>query len=162
MSDSKLYFRGMSVDGDLKILNDTFKSIDEGEVIAHDDIEHALGEARTTHRYQTIIARWKIDLLKNRNLELVARRGEGYATLTPSERVIAGGERMGQQMRAMRRSHYRISTVPRERLSNIEAKNADHLQMVWARTLDSLNTERKKIAPPSAHQPGGLPQMAQE
>ena len=157
MSESKLYFRGMSVEGDIKTLNETFKTITDGEVIPHDEIERAVGETRDSIRYRTIVTRWKIDILKNRNLELVSRRGEGYVALTPSERVGAGLERMIQQMRAMRRAHYRISTVPRERLNSVEAKNADHLQMVWAKTIDSLNAERRKIEPPSAYKPEGLP-----
>ena len=33
MSESKLYFRGMSVDGDIKTLNEAFASIEEGEII---------------------------------------------------------------------------------------------------------------------------------
>lgn len=162
MTEGKLYFRGMSVEGDIKTLNETFKTIAEGEVIPHEAIEHAVGETRDSFRYKTIVTRWKIDVLKNRNLELVSRRGEGYVALTPSERVGAGRERMGQQMRAMRRAHYRISTVPRERLNSIEAKNADHMQMVWAKTIDNLSTERRKIEPPSAYKPEGLPQRSAE
>lgn len=153
MTESKLFFGGMNVEGELKQLNETFGDAKPGDIIAHEAIEQTIGVSRNSSRYHTILRRWRRDMLKTRNLDIESRRGEGYAVLTPTERVSSGTRHLGLHTKAMKRTVYRVSTIPREQLDSTEAKTADHLQVLMAKMIDDMSTASRQIAPPKAHVP---------
>ena len=153
MTESKLFFGGMNVENELKLMDKAFSEAKPGDVIPHEDIEKTINLSRKESRYRTVISRWRRDMLKTKNLDIESRRGEGYAVLTPTERVSSGSRHIGLHNRAMKRTFYRVSTIPREQLDSVNAKRADHLQMFMARVIDEMATETRKITPPKPHTP---------
>ena len=90
MTESKLFFGGMNVENELKLMDKAFSEAKPGDVIPHEDIEKTINLSRKESRYRTVISRWRRDMLKTKNLDIESRRGEGYAVLTPTERVSSG------------------------------------------------------------------------
>ena len=153
MTESKLFFGGMNVENELKLMDKAFSEAKPGDVIPHEDIEKTINLSRKESRYRTVISRWRRDMLKTKNLDIESRRGEGYAVLTPTERVSSGSRHIGLHNRAMKRTFYRVSTIPREQLDSTEAKTADHLQVFMAKMIDDMSSASRQISPPKAHVP---------
>lgn len=145
----KLYFGGVSTDIELKALREHYAEVEPGKVITHEEIEAVVGVKRDTNRYRTVMTRFKRMMLLDFNVELKARSGAGYVVLTASDRVRAGIDSGHKIHRQIRKTHYRLTVIPREQLSNEEVRRADHAQMVMSKLSDDLNVARKQIAPPS-------------
>lgn len=147
--DGKLYFGGMSTDIELKALMDAYGEAETGTLIPHEDLESLVGSERNTNRFRTVVARWKRTMFAKCNLEVAARPREGYVVLTPSERVQKASDDTKRIQTGLRRVHYRFAAVPREQLSQQDARRADYSQVMIAKLCDEMASARKQISPPS-------------
>lgn len=148
--DGKLYFGGMSTDIELKKLMDAYGEAEPGTLITHNQIADLIGAQYGTSRYGTVVSRWRRTMLAKNNIEVAARRREGYVVSTASERVQNASNAFKRIGDGLRRIHYRFAAVPRQDLSSEDARRADHSQMVVAKMCDDVASARKQISPPPA------------
>lgn len=151
---SGLYFGGMSTDPELRLLDEKFSAIKEGDLLTHEDIEGVTGISRKAARYTTIICRYKKRLLKAKNLHLISEFKVGYHVLTAAERVERNIEDASRGFKIVRRSSERLRNVPREKLDAQTAAKAECAQTIFAKLSNDFSTKKSEIAMPGFSREG--------
>jgi hypothetical protein len=110
----KMFFGGVPVDPEVKMLRSHFGVPVHGQVIAHEDCETVLGLDRKSSRYKTVIHAWRSSLKRSDNIEFIALPGEGFRVLFDDERVEVHISGVSRGIRKIDRSARSLASVPRD------------------------------------------------
>ncbi|KQP36110.1 hypothetical protein [Pseudorhodoferax sp. Leaf274] len=143
---SKVYFGGMPTEPDVKKLLAAFPDIQEGDEIAHEDIERVIGHKREDNRYRAVVAAWRKRLLNDENQDLGAVSGIGFKCLAPDERISRSvdGFQSGtrKQLRSVRRAQLVRTDDP------ILTAKQDGMRRYGLALADQAAKMMKEIEPP--------------
>lgn len=146
---SKVFFGGMPTEIDVKKLREAFPEINEGDEIAHEQIEKLLNLDRNANRYRTVTEVWRKKLL-NEGTDMGAVAGVGFRCLNPKERITRSveGFQSGtrKQLRAVRRSALVRTDDP------ILGRKQDLLRRYGAAIANEANSMMREIEPPKPQQ----------
>ncbi len=143
---SRPFFGGIPTKPDVEKLMDHF-SVQEGDVIEHENIIAVIGVEPSSNRYRNVVNAWRKALLTQKNLLLVAIPSVGYKVLTPTERVAHGVDGFVKSGRRIRKNAFLLGLVPDQELSGVDRAKKDHVVRVSIAVLDSMSDGMKQIEP---------------
>jgi hypothetical protein len=156
----KMFFGGVPVDPEVKLLRSHFGLPVHGQVIAHEDCEAVLGLDRKSSRYKTVIHAWRSSLKRSDNIEFIALPGEGFRVLFDDERVEVHISGVSRGIRKIDRSARALASVPRDALSDPVRAQADNAQVVLAKMSTFMHESQSALAPPAPSPAAVSPRMA--
>lgn len=145
MSESNLFLGGIPTDIELKALLDKFGAPDPG-LISYSEIEQAVNVDRDTHRFRTIVTRWRKKLFRDYNIDTAAAKNEGIRILTEPERVDESESAFGRSAKGIVRAHVRVRSVRSETLDTRTLKKHEHLVRATLVATDAIKTAARDYA----------------
>lgn len=147
MSEATIWGAGIPTEPDVAKLRDEIGVPAEGSSIAWERIENILNIPRSTHRFRTVVFRWRTQLEKSHNLILRAIPGEGLQAMTPDEVAHFLGDRLASHNRGIGRVHRRSERVDRSRVTVDGNRILDHVSRASA-AMRLANATAAKSLPP--------------
>ena len=109
--------RGVPTQPAVDRLMDCFGVPDEGDVIAWETLEGALGLGRETCRFRTVVDAWRSKLFREHNVYLTAvGGGGGLLVAPPNRRIDVAARKVEQGRRAIERGILIATSTDRGRL----------------------------------------------
>ena len=144
-----------------KIIN-RVKTMREGEVLKHEEIEALTGLSRAANpsRYRSVFTAARGQILRELGIYLVSVRGEGYQYPKGFDQVGSGVTGMRAGLKKVGRSHRIIEAVGNDRLPDPKHQQArDHILM-QARYLIAQGKAHRKAMELTVGTPEVAPSMA--
>jgi hypothetical protein len=156
-----LYFAGVPVAPDVKLLLGHFQELEPGTQIKHEDVEPVLGLKRKEHRYRTVVQRWMRELWDDYNIRMVGMIG-GFRVLTPEERLDQSEHQRVKGTRRLLQSVREVTTTPTGELSKAEFARYHHLLVSNARALSLVKDVQREYGLALRRSPEALPQKPEK
>jgi len=124
----ELRFGGVPTDPDIKRIRDRWPDSDlaPGQSIACDDVATVLGLPKTSHRFQTVTARWRKLVERGPTALVIGRRDGEFRVLAPGQVVNANERDFRGGFKRFRRGSIRgVRSVDVSQLSDDEKKRHD-------------------------------------
>ena len=147
MSETTIWGAGIPTEPDVAKLRDEIGVPAEGASIAWDRIEGILKMPRSSHRFRTVVFRWRTQLEKAHNVLLKAIPGEGLQAMKPDEVAHFLGDRLASHNRGIGRVHRRSERVDRSRVTPEGSRILDHVSRASA-AMRLANATTAKSLPP--------------
>lgn len=151
-----MYFGGVPVEPDVKLLLDHLGVPEAGTDISHEEVERALGISRTKNRYRTVTWAWRQRLQDDKNV-VVLQVPDGFHALTAVERL---GEAERQGRKGTRRIVQAVKVVvstPVNELPERELPRHTHLMRASVMKLKALRDHDRAYGLALKAPPEGLP-----
>jgi hypothetical protein len=145
-AQARVWRAGVPTAPDVDAMMARWGSVKIGDVIAHSEIERAIGARRSTDRYQTVVTAFRRRLERDQNVVLGAVPGVGYKVLSDAERVDAGYGKLATSGRAVRRAGTLAQGVESQDLTPEYRARATHLVAVSATIAGAMRTQAKRLA----------------
>ncbi len=138
---------GVPTDLDVRRLDETFGTLNVGDEISYDEIDSALGIARSTSRWRTVTAAWRCRVQRARHLVVGCNPGVGFVILDDSGKLDASARKLRSGLRSCRRSVKVAAFVDRGKLGAEERDRYDHTTKVASAVLMAASNEAKRFQP---------------
>lgn len=125
MTNTKLFFGGIPTDIEVNKLVEHFGK-PEPATIAYADIEPIIGLAGREPRFKSVLTKWRRILFRELNIDTEMEAGIGMRVFAPGERIDASHRDMRSAIRKTRKWFLGITSVPTDKLNDIERKKYDH------------------------------------
>jgi len=123
--ETKVWFKGISTDPEIRKLNDKYGIPAEGKIITYEDIAATIGANYQTPRFDVVYQRWVRLLYTRHNVKMLCRLGEGVYAAKPDERVDWSKDELTRGLRKFRRAGRVVRDTDYARLSPEAQKGAD-------------------------------------
>lgn len=127
---AELWFGGLPTDGDIRRIRAEFpdKELEVGREITYEALAGVIGNPAESHRWKTVVGRWRRLVEKDSGIIVGVVRGQGmFRVLSSGETLDVASGKFRTAARSARRSFVLNSYVRREDLSADEAKRHDFL-----------------------------------
>ena len=148
------FFGGVPTVVDVDLLQERFGVPKPGGVITHEEIEEALGLARRTRRYATVLGAWRDRLDREHNVLLRSIRGQGYEAMDGHARVTHSGGLFKAGLRRLGRAENVAARTDRSGLTTEEVQVLGHVQATAGALRAQAATAARKLAYPVPGLPG--------
>jgi len=103
---ARVFQRGAPTEPDLDKLRELWPGakMQEGQVITYSDIEAAIFYDRSSHRFGTVLARWRKLLMEEQRIVLVPVPTVGFKVASDSEKVAVTHGHLRKSVRSAQRS----------------------------------------------------------
>jgi hypothetical protein len=115
---SKVFFSGVPTKPDVDKLLAKWPDINPGLVIEYSDIEKTIACNRKSHRYATVVTKWRKALYRDRNLVLEPLKGEAFEVLAPNGRIDYAHEQFKSGLRKTSKAAHIVSTTDQSQLDD--------------------------------------------
>jgi hypothetical protein len=122
VSKQKLFLGGVPTAPDIKAIEDAVGLPGEGALVSWEMLEKILNKNRGEHRFKTVVTAWRKKLMRDHNVLMVARGGEGLVAATPDERIDYGSRQQKIGVRHIRRGAVVAALTDGTRLTAPKAK----------------------------------------
>jgi hypothetical protein len=125
----RLWPVGVPTDSDVQRIRDQWPdaSLEVGQIIQYEKIESHVGLRRDTHRWGTVIARWRRLVESDSGIIIGTVRGVGFEVLSDSGKLHLGHSKMRSSVRALIRSARVVAHVDRAALPAEEQVRYDRI-----------------------------------
>ena len=144
-----LFLGGVSTDAEVAKLMQNYKDAKPGDELSHEAISQLIEVPYGTHRYRTVVDRFRRLLFTQHNLELTAITRHGYRVSTGKERLDNSVARANRAFKQTHIAAYRAAVVPDSQLTRAEQERKTHLQVVLSKVVAATQAASRDIAPPS-------------
>jgi len=119
MEKQTVFFGGLPTEPDVKTLEALFPSgeLTPGKFISYESLEQAISVSQKTHRFKTVVRRWRVRLERDFGIITGCRTGEGVVVLDDSAKLKLATDKMTSASRYSRRS---VQVAARVNVANLD------------------------------------------
>lgn len=148
---STFNFGGIPVEPEVKKLREQIEVARDGRLIPHEVIERILGLDHRSHRYRTIISRWRRELLngpENVYLNGILARGKGFICCDPATMVRQSVVQFKRGSKSISLGTQLVVQAPAQELNGTDRKKKEHITSVLNWVMDAVHGARAMIGRP--------------
>ncbi|MBQ7609333.1 MAG: hypothetical protein IJU76_15400 [Desulfovibrionaceae bacterium] len=143
MAEGRVY-KKVPIETDLVALRERFphEKMQEGDIFSYEELVEVLRLERQSGRFQSVIGRWKDELLIQHQISLLTLPNQGYKVATDSQKLQQGEGKRDSAMRCLKKSSEYYAAIDRNKLQEGERNVLDSNVKMNASIISALAIKR--------------------